>query len=546
MMTTSVAVKIIGAVYKIPLTAYIGAVGRGYFATAYNLYMPLHVVLMGALPIALSRLISRYNAVGNRQAIASLRKGAFAVFVGAGVLGTVIIVMAAVPYAVLVASSPKSVYTVLVLAPSLLFSCIAGCFRSYYEGYLNMVPTAVSQALEALCKLLFGLAAAKWSMAFCLSQWQENGAVLGVPLATSQEALTFIYPLTSAAAMLGVTFGTFISMVYTVTYAMLHRDRQLPAGDRRSGITELLHFSFPIMVSCAVQSVFQFLDTASVQLALSHVSSDAVKALYHSGLRQKAVADSDLTTYAYGLFSTALDFKNLVPGITMALGVCAVPAVCREYERGQHERLAQLMNAVYRYTMLLSVGGGMLMALTAKPLLELFYQRSDPDIAVGCAPLVQAFAVSVPLYSLASTAVFLVQALGKPQRSVMPYILSGTVRVILNILLIRNEGLILSGAVIAGAVGYAVMALMNMVSAARIACVRPSLSEVFLKPLTAGVIGLFGTKYLFAPLFNTSRNIFYLLIETAVFSAFFCILCIVLRLIHPKEIFSFVKYKKMA
>ena len=62
LLLTSVIVKFIGAVYKIPLTAFIGAVGRGYFAAAYNVYLPVHALLMGAFPIALSRLVSKYNA----------------------------------------------------------------------------------------------------------------------------------------------------------------------------------------------------------------------------------------------------------------------------------------------------------------------------------------------------------------------------------------------------------------------------------------------------------------------------------------------------
>lgn len=546
LMVTSVIVKIIGAVYKIPLTAFIGAVGRGYFATAYNLYMPLHVIVMGALPIALSRLVSKHNANHNAPALASLRKGAMALFVVVGVLGTLMIGLAAVPYAQLVASSPKSVYTVLVLAPSLLFACVAACYRGYYEGFLNMVPTAVSQALEAVCKLLFGLAAAKWSMAFLLLRWQECGALFDTVLPSEEAALSFIYPLTSAAAMLGVTFGTFVSMVYTIIYDRLHTDRRLRGGNRRDGSKELWRFSFPIMVSCAVQSVFQFLDTATIQLALSHADVHAVRSVYAQSLQMTAVADNDLTTYVYGLFSTALDFKNLIPGITMSLGVCAVPAVCREFECGEQKRLTQLIHAVYRYTMLLSVGGGALLMLTAERLLCVFYQRSDPDIVAGCAPLVRAFAVTIPVYSLASTAVFLVQALGRPERSVLPYILSGIIRIVLNLALIESGKLLLFGAVIAGAVGYLLMAALNMRLVVKLSGVRLKVISVLLKPAAAGAVSYFAADMVLSAFFDNSGNMAYLLIEAIVFLTFFCILCFALRLVSPKEIFSYIKSKKMA
>ncbi|MBQ9229309.1 MAG: polysaccharide biosynthesis C-terminal domain-containing protein [Eubacterium sp.] len=546
LLTTSVLVKVLGAVYKIPLTAFIGAVGRGYFATAYNLYMPLHVILMGSLPIALSRLVSRHNAVGDVTALSSLRKGALSVFTAVGAVGTGIILLAAMPYTRWIAGSPKSIYTVLVLAPSLLFACVAACQRSYFEGLLNMRPTAVSQILEAVCKLLFGLALAKWSLAYLLHQFSATGMILDRPFNTESEALSFIYPITSAAAMLGVTFGTLVSMVYTGVYTTLYRDRSLPRVSAGEGKRELLHFSFPIMVSCAVQSVFQFLDTATVQLALSRTNIAALKALYADSLQLATVPDGDLVTYIYGLFSASLDFKNLIPGITMALGVCAVPAVCREYESDNREHLTSLMNTVYRATALLSVGGGVLLALTAEPILRLFYGSAAPDLVAGCAEPVKYFALTVPVYAMASTAVFFVQALGKPERSIVPYIVSGLVRMVLNMVLVPRGELILNGAVIAGAIGYAVLAVMNMVIAGRLSGVRADLQSVLWKPLIIGAVAFFVCRFLFSTMTDRFGDVVNLLIEAAVFSVIFCILCLLLREVKLQEIISAFQRKKMA
>ena len=73
LLTATIVVKVISAVYKIPLTGYIGAVGRGYFSVAYNLCMPIHALTMGAFPLALTRLVSRYEAKGDRLKIKALR-----------------------------------------------------------------------------------------------------------------------------------------------------------------------------------------------------------------------------------------------------------------------------------------------------------------------------------------------------------------------------------------------------------------------------------------------------------------------------------------
>ena len=61
----TVFVKLIGALYKIPLTDLIGAVGRGYFNSAYEIYTPIYAISMAGLPVAVSRLVSESVALGN-------------------------------------------------------------------------------------------------------------------------------------------------------------------------------------------------------------------------------------------------------------------------------------------------------------------------------------------------------------------------------------------------------------------------------------------------------------------------------------------------
>lgn len=74
LLAASVIVKIISAVYKIPLTSFIGATGRGYFNTAYNLFMPMHAIIMGALPVAFTHLISKYREKGDPAKVYKLKK----------------------------------------------------------------------------------------------------------------------------------------------------------------------------------------------------------------------------------------------------------------------------------------------------------------------------------------------------------------------------------------------------------------------------------------------------------------------------------------
>ena len=546
LLVSTVIVKVIGAVYKIPLTAFIGAVGRGYFASAYNVYMPIHAVIMGAFPVALSKLTSKYSALGETQSLAAVKKGASSLFAKVGIIGTLAMVVLAEPYSRVIASSPKSIYTMLVLAPSVFFSALAASYRGFYEGFMNMKPTAISQTLEALFKMVFGLIFARVTMVYLTDAYELTGMVLGTAAKNEKEALSLIYPVTSAAAMLGVTFGTVVSYFYVFIYHRINRGGLPRAGRAESSRMSrvLLRLSFPIMLSAAVQSVFQFLDTATVQYALGTVDVAVLKSVYAECIALSNTHDADLVTYVYGLFSTASDFKNLVPGVTMALGICAVPAVSGAFEMRNREHLSSLVNEIYKYTALLSVLGGVLLALMSREILDFFYKNSSPDIPLGCDLIVRYFGLTVPFYCLAGSAVFCAQAIGKAEKSITPYVVAGIIRSVLNIILVRQEKYLLFGAVISGAVGYFLIALWNILIVKKYTKISFSLKDVIIKPTLIGLISYFSLIKVYIFIEFGSNNAVNLLIESLICAFAFCMLCFLFKSLKFKEIFCIINSKK--
>lgn len=549
LVLTSVVVKIIGAVYKIPLTAFIGAVGRGYFAAAYNLCLPIHAITMGVFPVALSRLVSKYNACDNNKKILALKKSSYRMFFAVGLIGMTVMIALSKPYSVYIAHSPKSFYTILVLAPSILFSCLASSYRGYYEGFLNMQPTSVSQTIEALFKMIFGLVFAKFAMGYLYHLYLESGQIFNIKILSDEQALSVIYPITSAAAMAGVTLGSVVSFLYVFLYYRINREKtkiRLSPSDVKSAGSELFSFSLPIMVSCAVQSVFQFLDTAAIQYSLGSMDKSILLRAYAQCVSIAGISQDDIVTYVYGLFSSALDFKNLIPGITMALGVSAVPAISSAIELKNHERLNTLINSVYKYTAVLSLFGGFLLAGLSRDILTLFYSSSSQDIILGCDSLVKYFAMTILVYSLSGTAVFCVQAVGHPEKSILPYIVSGAVRVVLNLVLVQDERLILFGSVISGAVGYFIMAVWNIGIAKKYSKTKFAFFTVLVRPLLATVISYFLCDFLVFN-HNFSENFFYnLLIKGLICVAVFCILCVAFKIVELKDLFVTIKCKKTA
>ena len=222
LVVATALVKVIGAVYKIPLTGIIGSLGRGYFASAYNIYTPIYAISMAGLPVAVSAIVSKNAALGKYRDVKQVLKLTFPLFLGLGIVGTGALLLAAKPYVDSV-GSPLAIYSVFAIAPSILFCCIMSTYRGYYEGLSNMYPTAISQVIESLGKLVFGLVFSYAMLDYANAQIALNGSVLGFKVETEADG-AIVYALAAAGAILGVTLGTVFGAIYTILRHKLRKD----------------------------------------------------------------------------------------------------------------------------------------------------------------------------------------------------------------------------------------------------------------------------------------------------------------------------------
>ncbi len=548
LLLSSILVKAISAVYKIPLTAYIGATGRGYFNIAYNLYMPVHALIMGAFPIAVTHLVSKYNEKGNRAKIYSLKKASGILFFMAGLIGFAFMGFFAKPYAELISSSPKSIYTIYMLAPSVLFCSMEASKRSFAEGYMNMVPTSVSQIIEAVFKLVFGLLFARYAMSYLYQMYLDSSSVFGVICENEEAALSAIYPFTAAAAMAGATLGSFFSLIYVSVYnSVKYNSRILNKQYKTSeSFKEIISFSAPIIISTIIQSVSTFLDNSSVQYCLSHCNFDKLKEAYQSCLQLTSTPDEDVVTYIFGLFSSAQDFKNLLPGLTMALGVAAVPAISAAFESHNRERLSLLSNSIFKYTSILAFGGGFYLSLISPFMLNVLYGSNNPDIVIGCSRLVYFFGFTMVFYCLSGVSVFAVQAIGCAKKSIPSFIISAAVRVGINYLIVSDYRYNIYGTIVSGAAGYLVILVSNYWIYKKYSEVKLKFSDIFIKPLICSAASFFAANAVLGSVFGDNGALLNFVVLSTVYLIFFTFGCILTKLVTFSEIKFMQSSKKMA
>lgn len=547
LLFSSIIVKFISAVYKIPLSAYIGAVGRGYYTFAYNLIMPVHAVTMGAFPVALSKLVSKYNSLGNIKMVHSLKKCSIRLFGFVGLFSMIFLLLFAKPYSDFIVKSPDTVYTAVVLAPSVLFSCMAASYRGYFEGNINMLPTAVSQIIEALFKMVFGILFAKFSVSALLNQYNQTSTVLGIAASDYDSAFALIYPFSSAASMLGVTLGSLVSLCYLWAYSVFKTNKSEKVDNYNASYVRrlLILQSYPIMISTCVQSIFQFLDTASIQYALNNTSYYEIKRFFSHSLSYVSVLEKDLPTFACGIHSAALDFKNIVPGITMALGVSAVPVISSLYETKNTQKLKVISDSIYKYTFMLSSVGGLILYFCCDNMLNILYRTSSPDIAQGALDITKYYALTVPCFSLAGISVFSVQALGKAEKSIPSYIVCGIIRVVLNVFLIQNTSLLLYGVVISSAIGYTVMLLWNVIIYKKYAKIKLSFLKTFALPILAEIVSFVITNVLLDNINYYNNEFVLIILKTFIVTLTYCFLCFLCGLLNFKRFFRYLTHKNI-
>ena len=411
------AVKVLGALFKVPLTYALGEYGVGLFHMAYHFYGPLLSLATVGFPVAVSRLVSENSSLGRWNDARQVKGVAMPLFLALGSAGMGAMTLLAPLYCRWVPGAAYALAPMLTLAPAVLFACASSVYRGYYEGLGNMAPTAASQVLEALMKLGLGLLAAKAAVAWGEGRCRQGGSIWGIVPAGEDQARFLVCSLGAAAAVLGVTAGSLVSFAYLGLRFRLHGDgtpprlyRESPrARGRRETRRALLAAAAPVALASVVSNVAGLLDATLLQSRVGALVKDSPQEFFAlCGFSLPAVYRENpaaVPTYLYGCYTLAMTVYLLVPGVTQALGVSALPAVTGAWARKNRRELREKMGAVVRAGALFAFPAGLGMAALAGPLARLLYGEgpSTPVVArclelLGLAAL--ASAMSGPLSSM--------------------------------------------------------------------------------------------------------------------------------------------------
>lgn len=469
----AILVKIIGALFKIPLQQFGGMVAFGYFSTAYEIYTPIYVIAIAGLPVAVSRMVSERVALGRYRDVRVIYRVAHRAFLLTGTVGMLAMIIAAFLYPQFV-GNPDNLYAMLIMAPAVFCCCMVSAHRGLYEGLRNMTPTAISQVIEALGKLLLGL-----GLAFIVKKlgWGD--------------------PFVAAAAMVGVTLGTVFSLLYMMVRYRRHGTGitraelacSPPPVSGRSALKLLLAIAIPVALGSVATQITNLVDVTSLQRCLRNImesDGEVVRELYASQLSASGVEAGEVATWLYGNRGTAMTYVNLVPNLTLTFGISALPVITTAWATKDQRQLRGTVESVLRITLLIALPAGIGMAVLGEPLMYLIYGSTAVSSVVG--PLLNVLGIAVIFICLIAPINAMLQAVGRADLPVKIMVVGGILKFVLNIVLVSRPEINIMGSAISTLVCYIVMVVMSVYMLCRVIRIRMRFRTVVLKPLLAALL----------------------------------------------------------
>ena len=376
-------VKVIGAFFKIPLNAIIGDVGMGYFGTAYTIYHPIFSLATAGFPVAIARMVSENLERKRYRDVRRLHAVSIPIFLLLGTLACALMLLGSAPFLAFINRADQNALpAVYVLAPAVFFGSLSAIYRGYYEGLGDMRPTAFSEVAEALCKLILGLLTAWAVMDRAMEEFASSGTVFGQAVSSMDYARSAALSWAAAGAILGVTVGSVISLVTLWVYHRVQGDgiaqeqlRSSPApARRRILVRSLIRTAVPVALGALAVNLSSLVDTAFLQNRISTVMiehADVLLGMYGDFLRPEDIAQGRVPTALFGCYTNALTLFMLVPALTQAFGVSALPSVTAAWTSGSRLKLESSIENVLRIVALITMPAGIALSVLSGPIASL-------------------------------------------------------------------------------------------------------------------------------------------------------------------------------
>ena len=432
-----IAAKILGAFYRIPLTNLLGGQGMGVYQMVYPLYCLLLTLASAGVPAGLSRIVSVWQARGIPSR--GVLSRALLLFGAVGGAGSLLMLAAAGGVSAL-QGEPAAAEAYRMLAPSVFLVALISCFRGWFQGRHNFLPTALSETAEQAVKAALGL-----SFAYVFR-------------ADVYRAVSY--------ALLSVTASELFALLLLVALSLpAKKPLYAPASPPAKSVFRV---TLPVAAAAGVLPLSHFADSVLIVRLLARAGIDA--------------------TAQYGLFAGAAStLVNLPASVCYGLAAAVVPAVSAA--RAQGGSGGREIAFALKCTLFLSLpAAAFLLAFPGQTCAFLFRSVAGEEGRL-LAGLVRALSPSAVLLAAAQTLSACLTGCGRPRAAACSMAAGVAVKLALEAALLSVPAVGIFGAAYAADACYLVALLLNLYYSIKGSRLRAGQSGLAGKIGAAGRVG---------------------------------------------------------
>lgn len=453
--------RCIGMCFRIPLTILVGDEGLGYYQMAYPLYM-LFIAIASGIPLAMSKMISEQNAKLNEQGILEVLKQALLLMIILGLGTSSIILLLSNKLINLFKWDYKSYYSLIALGIAPLFIAVVSVFRGFFQGLQNMTPTAISQILEQIARVIVGIGL----------------AIILLPKGSEYAA---------GGATLGAAAGGLFGGVYLVTkFKKVIKDFKVKKVKFNAGIMdELLKNAVPISLGAAVGTIMNVIDSIMVPRRLLQAGFSS---------KEAAVLYGQLTGKAAVLVNVPL---------TVSAAICAsvVPIISEAYALHNKNKLNENILSSIKISMVIALPALCGLYFLSSQVLNLIFR----DQAKG-AMILRYSSLTIPFIILAQTTTIILQATSSKKMPIVNLLIGCIVKMIITGVLVPIPNINVYGAIIGTISAYLVAVILNVILIKKKMNLKIDITEVFIKPAYSSIAMILLVVFVYIKVYNYTMS----------------------------------------
>lgn len=464
-----VMTKVIGVVYRIPLTNILGDEGMGFYGYAFEVYAMTLILSSLSIPTVVSKLVAARVAMRQRRNAFRVFVCAFVFSAAVGILVSLLIFFGADAISLHMMKSPLSAYALKVLALGLVIVAVLGVLRGYFQGLGTMLPTAVSQIIEQIINAVVSIVGASILFGIGADNAQKKGEELLAPAYGAAGGTLG----TVAGALFALFFLGFSFLIYRpVIYRQVRMDHIRKREGYRRILKILLLTMAPVIFSTAIYNINQIMDLT----------------IFNSIMSAQGYTEKEYMAMQ-GIFTGKYNTLINVP-LAMANGLAAsvIPSLTAAVTKRDRKLIHAKISQTLRFTMAIAMPCFVGFTVLASPLMVFLFNDGSKTPAA----LLIAGSITVVLYCYSTIANSILQGLdemGTPAKNAGISLIIHLAALFIMLVALKWNVYALVGSNI---VFSLCMCILNA-RAIRSACgYRQEIDRNFIKPLTAALImGIF-------------------------------------------------------